>query len=267
MAGLSHLKGKTAVVTGGSSGIGLGLATRFASQGMNVVIAAPEQEKVNNAAARIGAVGFQADVTTIEDVQALAAFTLDRFGAVHVVCNNAGVGPMAPIAKMTLDDWRWMIDVNLYGVIHGVQVFLPFLESNDDGGHIVNTSSLAGLVPGPNVGAYAVTKFGVVALTEVLSMELRSAGSKVGATVLVPGPVRSDIKTSMRTRPPVDQSGLVDVDLADVDLPFELNWKDPLEVGDLVLDCIRNDRLYAVTHPELLQTVTTRHQAIESAFA
>ena len=123
-------------------------------------------------AEEIGAVGIQVDVSNPASVDALAREALDRYGAVHVVCNNAGIGPLAPVADLTLDDWRWMIGVNLWGVIHGVHTFLPILKQNREGGHIVNTASMAGLVAGPRLGAYAAAKYGVVGLTEVLAAKL-----------------------------------------------------------------------------------------------
>lgn len=267
VAGISDLAGKTAVVTGGSSGIGLGMATRFVEVGMNVVIAAKNPERLDAAAAEIGAVGFPVDVTELVGVQALAEFAVSRFGAVHVLCNNAGVGTMAPIARMTMDDWRWMIDANLYSVIHGIQVFLPVLEKNAAGGHIVNTASVGGLFADAYMAGYAVTKFGVVALTESLAAELRACGSKVGATVLIPGPVPSNLNTSMRNRPDGDQGSLVDFDLTGPDVPFEVTWRQPSEVADIALRCIHTGELYAVTHPETFGKIQERHQAIADAFA
>jgi NAD(P)-dependent dehydrogenase (short-subunit alcohol dehydrogenase family) len=185
---------------------------------------------------------------------------------VHVVCNNAGVGPMAPVASLTMDDWHWMIGVNLYGVIHGVQAFLPVLESNPDGGHIVNTASMAGLVAPPRLAAYSVTKYGVVALTEVLAAELAAAGSKVGASVLCPGIVSTNIGTSSRNRPPRQASG----GLADVDIALENNpahrWITPEQAGDVVVRAIKRGDLYALTHPDWYFMVERRHQAIAAAF-
>ena len=266
MAGMTELAGKTAVVTGGSSGIGRGIATRLVQAGMNVVIAATDRQKLTDVAAEIGAVGIPVDVTDPGSVQELAAATVDRFGAVHVVCNNAGVGPVGPVAAMTADDWRWIVDVNLFGVVHGVQAFLPLLQANPDGGHIVNTASVGGLVANAGMAGYAVTKFAVVALTESLAAELRAARSAVGATVLLPGPVRSELRNSMRNRPAGDRRGLVDLDLDTADAPFEVHWRDPLEVGDVVVRAIRDDALYAVTHPEAFGAIAARHRAIAAAF-
>src|SRR3712207_1554825 len=161
MAGIADLDGKVAVVTGGASGIGLGIARRLAAAGARIVIADVEAAALDAAAQELGAVGVQTDVRHRASVQALADTAVERFGTVNVVVNNAGVGPFGRIADLTEADWRWIVDVNLWGVIHGVSVFLPILQTAPGGGHIVNTASMAGLRPGPNLGAYTVTKYGV----------------------------------------------------------------------------------------------------------
>lgn len=199
-------------------------------------------------------------------MQALADRTIEEFGAVHVVCNNAGIGPMGRIADLTMADWHWMIGVNLYGVIHGVQTFLPILEANRDGGHIVNTASMAGLVAPPLLGPYSVTKFGVVALTEVLAAEFAQAGSKVGATVLCPGTVRTNIHTSSRNRPEhLAGGGLADIDISQDDNPA-YRWISPEDAGTVVVRAIKRGDLYAFTHPDWSGMVEQRHQAIAAAF-
>ena len=201
MSGLEELAGKTAVVTGGASGIGRGLAEAFKAEGMNVVIADIERGALERTAAEIGAHGVVCDVSSTQSVEALARAAEARFGAVHVLCNNAGVGSGAAVAAMTAADWDWILAVNLRGVINGVQAFLPRLKANSEGGHIVNTASMSGLRVRPNAGAYAVTKFGIMALTETLALELEAEGSKVGVTVLCPGMVHTNIKSSTRNRP------------------------------------------------------------------
>ena len=266
MSGLPDLRGKVAVVTGGASGIGKGIATRLMAEGMRVVIADIEQDALRAAAAEIGAVGVPTDVSDVDSVQALAKEATARFGTVHVVCNNAGIGPLAEIASLTMDDWHWMIGVNLYGVIHGVHTFLPVLEANPDGGHIVNTASMAGLVAPVRLGAYSVTKYGVVALTEVLAAELAAAGSKVGASVLCPGTVRTNIGTSSRNRPEhLADRGLIDVDIERDDNPF-YRWIGPEDAGAVVVRAIKRGDLYALTHPDWYPLVEQRHQAIAAAF-
>jgi NAD(P)-dependent dehydrogenase (short-subunit alcohol dehydrogenase family) len=183
-----------------------------------------------------------------------------------VVCNNAGIGPLAPVADLTLDDWRWMLGVNLWGVIHGVHTFLPVLKANPDGGHIVNTASMAGLDPPPRLGAYATCKFGVVALSEVLAAELAAENSRVGVSVLCPGTVRTNIGRSSRNRP----RDLPDAGFADIDIELEDNpayrWILPDDAGAVVVRAIRQGDLYALTHPDWYDRVQRRHQAIADAF-
>jgi hypothetical protein len=166
VSGLPDLGGKVAVVTGGASGIGKGIATQLVAEGARVIIADIQRDAMAATAAEIGAaMAVHVDVSDPASVDALARQVIETFGTVHVVCNNAGIGPLAPVADLTLDDWRWMIGVNLWGVIHGVHTFLPILKQNRDGGHIVNTASMAGLVAGPRLGAYAAAKYGVVTCT------------------------------------------------------------------------------------------------------
>ena len=266
MSGLTDLRGKVAVVTGGASGIGKGIAAQLTAEGMRVVVADIERDALDRTAAELGATAVQVDVSDAGSVTALADRAVAEFGTVHVVCNNAGVGPMAPIAELTMADWQWVIGVNLYGVIHGVQTFLPILRANPDGGHIVNTASMAGLVAPPRRAAYCVAKFGVVALTEVLAAELAADGSKVGASVLCPGTVRTNIGTSSRNRPPdLAGGGLADVDISQDENPY-YRWISPEEAGAVVVRAIKRGDLYALTHPEWYSMVAPRHQAIAAAF-
>lgn len=266
MSAFPTLDGRVAVVTGGASGIGRGIAERLIAEGMHVVIADIERAALARTAAEIGAVGVVADVSDLDSVRALARTTTDRFGTVHVVCNNAGVGPVGRIADLTIEDWRWIVDVNLFGVIHGVQTFLPILESNEDGGHIVNTASIYGLFTDPHLGAYSVTKFGVVALTETLAAELALAGSRVGASVLCPGTVRTNIATSSRNRPRQHAGGA----LSDFTISQENyrthRWLSPEDAGLVVVRAIRRGDLYALTHPEWFEAVQRRHDTISDAF-
>jgi len=266
MSGLPELRGKVAVVTGGASGIGRGIATQLVAEGMRVVIADIEEGALDKAARQLGVTGVLTDVSDIHSVQALAKEATSQFGTVHVVCNNAGIGPLSPIADLTMDDWNWMIGVNLFGVIHGVQTFLPILAANPDGGHIVNTASMAGLVAPPRLGAYSVCKYGVVALTEVLAMELAAEGSAVGASVLCPGTVSTNIGTSSRNRPAYYAGGgLTDVDISLDDNPF-YRFITPEDAGAVVVRAIKRGDLYALTHPDWYPLVEQRHQAIAAAF-
>lgn len=266
MAGLEPLAGKVAVVTGGAAGMGRGIAERMIAAGMQVVIADVEADALAATAAELGIEGIRTDVTRFEDMKALAHQVVERFGAVHIVCNNAGVGPVGAIADMTLDDWRWVIDVNLWGVIHGVHAFLPLLKRNAEGGHIVNTASMSGLLPGSVFGAYTVSKYGVVALTEVLALELSLEKSLVKASVLLPGPTETRISASMRNRRSHEASGLADLDLRDSGIfAGDIPWRTPGEIGDIVLDAIRSGEFYLFTHPELSGLIFDRFESIRAA--
>ncbi|GER23181.1 hypothetical protein NCCP1664_16770 [Zafaria cholistanensis] len=258
------LAGATAVVTGGASGIGRGIASTLVARGMNVVVADIDQAALDRAEDELGVLGVATDVTDADSVAALAERTMAEFGAVHLVCNNAGVGPMAPMNQLTLEDWRWMLEVNLWGVIHGVDAFLPLLERNTDWGHIVNTSSMSVLAPPPKLGAYVASKAAVMGLTEVLAAELAAAESVVSASVLIPGPVRTNIAASLRHRPATSNGALFDVDISGNGKNFR--FLDPEQVGELVVDAIGDRRLYIPTHGEWRLQAAERHHRIQSDF-
>src|SRR6478609_4697509 len=196
---MDDLKGKVAVVTGGASGIGKGLAARFAAEGMNVVIADVEEPALEATAAELGVVGVRTDVSDEASVQALAAAAVERFGTVHVVCNNAGVMSSADPWFGPLSAWTWLLGVNLWGVIHGVRAFLPVLAAQAEG-HIVNTASIAGLYPGFGA-AYDATKHAVVAITDDLYTGMQQVGLPIGVSVLCPGWVRTNILDADRNWP------------------------------------------------------------------
>jgi NAD(P)-dependent dehydrogenase (short-subunit alcohol dehydrogenase family) len=254
--------GTTAVVTGGASGIGRGLALAFQEAGCSVVLADVDEAALAVTARELGVLGVRTDVTDPDSVAALADRAVAEYGAVHVVCNNAGVGPFGPVAGLGLDDWRWVLDVNLSGVVHGIQAFLPVLERNPDWGHIVNTSSMSVLVTPPGVAPYVASKAAVLGLSEVLAAELAAAGSRVGVTALLPGAVHSNIKNSLRTRPPAAASGLYDVDLEETG---RLRFIEPEEVGTMVVEAVRSNELYVVTHGEFRERIAERHARIEAA--
>jgi NAD(P)-dependent dehydrogenase (short-subunit alcohol dehydrogenase family) len=265
---MDHVRGKVAVVTGGASGIGRAMANRFAAEGMHVVIADVEQDALTATAAELGVIGVRTDVTDADSVAALAEHTIDRFGAVHVVCNNAGVGGGGQIKDLTLKDWRWVIDVSLWGVIHGIHSFLPHLRANPDGGHIVNTASVAGLVAGPGIGPYNAAKYGVVAISETLAAELGAEGSPVGVSVLCPGLVRTNIFTSQRNRPaelrndrPKTAARAANQEITDA---LKAQGIDPAIVAGLVFDAVRTKRFWIITHPEYLPTIAERFARIEA---
>lgn len=262
------LTGKVAVVTGGASGIGRAMASRFVAEGMHVVIADIEDEPLAATAAEIGALGVHTDVTDHDSVAALADLTMERFGAVHVVCNNAGVGGGGLIKDLTLKDWKWVVDVNLWGVVHGLTSFLPHLLANRDGGHVVNTASVAGLVAGPGIGPYNAAKAGVVSISETLRAELAAEGSPVRVSVLCPGYVRTNIFTSQRNRPAAlrneqkkTTARTANVDIAGAALAQGL---DPAVVAGMVVDAIRAEQFWIVTHPEYLPMIAERSAGIVS---
>lgn len=263
MAAFTQFRGRTAVVTGGASGLGKGIARALIAEGMRVVLADIESGPLERTAAELGATGVITDVSDAASVQALAEEVRRRFGAVHLVCNNAGVGSFGRLADLSLEDWRWMLGVNLWGVIHGVHTFLPLLRANPDGGHIVNTASVGGFVTMPGLGAYAVTKHAVVALSETLAQELAETHSPIGVTVLCPGPTRTNIKSSSRNRPRgLERRGLEDVDLEVTDFGAAARWIGPEEVGGIVVGALRRGALYAFTHPEQMDTAAERFENI-----
>ena len=203
---MDDLAGRVAVITGGASGIGLAMAERFAAEGMRIVLADVERPVLERAAAQLADAGVEVlavptDVSVAADVEALAAATLEHFGDVHLLCNNAGVGSRGlPVIELPLADFEWVVGVNLFGVIHGLQAFLPRLVANDVG-HIVNTASTSAFSYLPRMGPYNATKAAVVALSETLRFELEAEGSHVGVSVLCPSWVRTNISTSDRNRP------------------------------------------------------------------
>lgn len=256
------ITGRVAVVTGGASGIGRGIAEALIEAGAKVVVADVEAEPLFTTAAEIGATAVRTDVSSFDDVRALAEATLEQFGRVDILCNNAGVGHLAPFDDLTSADFKWVIDVNIWGVVNGMTTFLPIIRDTSDAGWIVNTASMAGLFNVPGMAAYALSKAAVVALTETVAQELAVEGGRVGVSVLVPGLVRSAIGDSERNRPDGRRTAPPQLDQIPPGRMLE-----PLEVGRDVVDSIRHRRLYIVTHPEMLPVVAQRHRRIEAAFA
>jgi NAD(P)-dependent dehydrogenase (short-subunit alcohol dehydrogenase family) len=251
---------KVAVVTGAASGIGYAMAERFAQEGMHVVLADIERDALARAETGLLKTGRKVlavvtDVSKAESVEALAQKTLDTFGAVHIVCNNAGVGnPATPIWENTLADWQWVLGVNLWGVIHGIRSFVPILLRQGEPGHVVNTASMAGLLSGPRLGIYCASKHAVVAISETLHAELAAIGSQVKVSVLCPSFVQTNIGDSGRNRPP--ELAATETDTAQAEA-FRLMIRDLLAAGippsvaaDRVMDAIREEKLYILTHPE-----------------
>jgi len=236
----------------------------FAADGMRVVAADVRKDALDEAVAALRAdghdvIGVPTDVSKLGDVEALAEATLDAFGAVHVLCNNAGVGLFSPVAKTTIDDWEWVLGIDLWGPIYGIKVFLPLIEREDEG-HINATSSVAGLLAGGAAGPYNVAKHGVVALMATLERELRAAKSPVRTSVLCPGAVNTDISRnsveSRRARRGQATGRTSEGDKLGGKLAGALaNGMDPDEVGHLVLDGILNDTFWIFTDPRLLRHV------------
>jgi NAD(P)-dependent dehydrogenase (short-subunit alcohol dehydrogenase family) len=261
---MQRVEDRVAVVTGAASGIGLGIARAFAAAGMRVVLADVREEALEQAAAELRegggrAIAVRTDVRRLDDVEALAAAALAEFGAVHVLCNNAGVGLFTRIAETTIDDWRWTLEIDLWGPIHGVTTFLPIIEREDEG-HINATSSMAGLLAVPRLGAYNVAKHGVVALMATLERELRAAHSPVRTSVLCPGAVNTGIlANSAENRR--GSSGAPDNTAESVGAIGA--GADPDDVGRMVLDAIRHDRFWIFTAPEMVASV--EHQVAAMA--
>jgi len=260
------LEGKVAVVTGGASGIGRAMAARFKDAGMRVVIADVEVGALETTAAELGVEGVLTDVSDADSVQALADSVQAEHGTAHVVCNNAGVGGGGFIADQTLADWQWVLGVNLWGVIHGIRSFLPMLLANSDGGHIVNTASVAGLVAGAGIGPYNASKFAVVAISETLHKELTMSGANVGVSVLCPGYVRTNIFQSQRNRPeslrnPERAAGGARARNRELE-EISRTAMDPADVAARVHAAIIEDRFWITPSPEFLEAVVARAQDI-----
>ena len=258
---MEELAGKTAIVTGGASGIGLALGRAFAEAGMKVVLADIEANALAVAVEDLrrsgsNVLGVECDVTDSASVERAAEKSEDAFGKLHVLCNNAGVAGPGGIEDISLETWKWVIDVNVMGVLHGIRSFLPRMRAHGEGGHIVNTASMGGLNSGLGFHPYSASKFAVVNMSEGLTKQLGPLG--VGVTVVCPGFVRTRIPESARNRQPryggsavlstspSSQSGQLAAHLA------ELNrlGLEPMNVAAQVLNAIRRDKFYVFTHPD-----------------
>jgi NAD(P)-dependent dehydrogenase (short-subunit alcohol dehydrogenase family) len=254
---MRELAGKTAFVTGGASGIGFALGRSFVQAGMNVMLADIETDVLAAAVRTLQDLGtnirgLPCDVADPVSVEHAAEATYEAFGNVHVVCNNAGVGGGSGIDGISLDTWRWVIDVNLMGVLHGIRTFLPHIRAHGEGGHIVNTASMAGMNSGLGFSPYAASKFAVVNMSEGLAMQVAPLG--IGVTVLCPGFVQTRIWESGRNRPgrygpaqapdPASAAGKLAAQLAELGR----SGLDPTDVASQVLTAIREDQLYVFTH-------------------
>ena len=249
---MQDFAGRVAVVTGGASGIGLGLARRFGAEGMRIVIGDVEVAALDAAVAELAGAGVEVegvatDVSDPAQVQALADAAVARFGGVHIVCNNAGVGSGGLSWETTTETWEWVLGVNLWGVINGIRAFVPLLMQQD-AGHIVNTASIAGLVAGPFMGPYNASKHAVVALSETLLHELAMSAAHVHVSVLCPGWVNTRIGESARNRPDQGEGG------ADPGAGLSLlqgvlaRGMAPEAVAEQVLAAVRAERFWILTH-------------------
>jgi NAD(P)-dependent dehydrogenase (short-subunit alcohol dehydrogenase family) len=275
---ITDFKNKTAVLTGAGSGFGLECARIGAKLGMNLVLADVQQDALDKAVAEVTALGaqvlpFKLDVSKAEQVEAMGAATLARFGAPHFVFNNAGVGAGGLIWEHSLKDWEWVIGVNVMGVAHGVRVFTPMMldaakKDSAYQGHIVNTASMAGLLNAPNMGVYNVSKHAVVALSETLYQDLQLVTDQVSASVLCPFFVATGISQSHRNRPEeFKQRGIKPtksqlIGQAMSDKAVSSGKVSAAQVAQMVFDAVTANQFYIYSHPKAINSVQTRLEDI-----
>jgi NAD(P)-dependent dehydrogenase (short-subunit alcohol dehydrogenase family) len=263
---VKDFRGKTAFVTGGASGIGYGMARAFGGEGMNVVIAdinlaAAKAAADRLAAEQIKAVPVKVDVTERASMKSAALEAIAAFGKIHVLCNNAGVGVGAAFGAMPESDWDWVIDVNLKGVVYGAETFVPLIKSHGEGGHIVNTASLAGMFTAPGMEAYSATKFAVVAMSEGWAMQLAPQG--IGVSVLCPGVVATNIYACGDSKQD-KYGGKADAIIGSKEMIQA--GIDPSIVGQRVVEAVKANELYIITHPNFRDIVERRLDGIRAAF-
>ena len=271
---MQELQDKVAVITGGGSGIGRGVALAAGRAGMRVAVADIDEPGLAETVAQVEQAGAEViavptDVTSPDSVAALADQVVARFGAVHVVHNNAGVLTGGFCWEKTIDDWRWVLDVNLWGVIHGVRTFVPLLLDQGEGGHVINTASVGGLSAGALLAPYTVSKFGVVCLSESLRNELEIVGSDIGVSCLCPGEVATGIFRSERNRPDdyADTSGARSSDPSAAAFHERVasgvdEGMDPQQVGDLVVESVRANRFWVFPHQDFKPRFEARARSI-----
>ncbi|MEX2524791.1 MAG: SDR family NAD(P)-dependent oxidoreductase [Gammaproteobacteria bacterium] len=268
---MKKLSGKTAFITGGASGVGLGLAKVFTGAGMKVVIADIRQDHLDEAMEffkdkDLPVHAINVDITDREAMARAAGETVDVFGKVHVLCNNAGINLFKSVEESTYEDWDWLIDINLNGVFNGIKAFLPRMEAHGEGGHIVNTASMAAFVAGATAGIYTATKFAVRGLSESLRLSL--AEKNIGVSILCPGLVKSKIYESEKIRPEHLTRSDHEVDeewLKRLEQVHEMGM-DPIEVGEKTLRGIRNNDFYILSHPDHKDEVRELCDEIIAAF-
>lgn len=261
---MEQLAGKVAVVTGGASGLGLAMAQKFAAEGMAIVLADIDEAALDAAAATVPSkvMTVATDVTDYSAVEALAAAAHDQFEQVNLLCNNAGIAAFGGVLEMSVEDFRWVIDVDFMGVLHGIKAFLPHMLEHGDG-HILNTSSVSGFLTQPGLSAYNAAKFGVVALSESLLYELEILESPIGVSVLAPAWVRTRIFDTERYERAATTTGKVGERV--VPAMQELAEKGRLtadDVADRVVAGIKENRFYIFPHKGILKFVAHRHDDI-----
>lgn len=262
---MKEFTGKIAAITGAASGIGRRLALDFARRGMDIAAADIEQAPLERVRAEIEGLGrrclaIKTDVTHLESVQAYADAAFSSFGAVHILCNNAGVALAGPMAEAKHADWQWVLGVNLWGVVHGLEAFLPRMIAQKQAGHIVNTASMAGMIASKDFGIYNASKYAVVGISETLVKELRDHG--IGVSVLCPMGVKTGITFSERNRP-----AELGAAARREDIPMLLgDYLQPEEVSRRVLEAIKANELYVFTHPEGLEFIERRFERIRKAY-
>ena len=265
---MKEFKGKVAVITGAASGIGRGIAERCVNEGMKTVLADIDDANLAKAETELKTLGgtvlgVRTDVSKRADVELLARQTLDAFGQVHLLFNNAGIGAGGSAWEATWNDWEWVIGVNLWGVIHGVKVFTPLMLAQNVECHMVNTASAAGLLVGGASAPYSATKHAVVALSESLYLTLQRRSALVKVSVLCPGLVRTNIADAERHRPaglknePVEMTPEMRAGLNFFKAAIEAAMP-PLQVADMVFDAIKKGRFYILTHPEWIEVIQMR---------
>jgi len=271
---MKEFRGRVAVVTGAASGIGRALADRCVHEGMRVVLADVDQaalrqteQSLNGSGAKVLAV--RTDVSKAEDVESLAQRTVDVFRGVHLLFNNAGVDARTTLWEASLADWHWVIGVNLWGVIHGVRTFVPIMLRQGDDCHVVNTSSIAGLISGPGIGVYKVTKHGVVSLSETLACELAAIDAKIKVSVLCPAGVNTKIMNAERNRPQELQNTTAYETAHPATIQIRETLRQlveaglsPSEVASKVFDAIRHEKFYILTHADWKSLVQKRMEDI-----
>ena len=264
---MHEFAGRTAVITGAASGIGLGIARRCGDRGMNVALLDIETDRLADAAAQVGSedhvLALTVDVADPEQVRRAAAVVEERFGDVHLLVNNAGVSLTGRMWNMTDDDIAWQLGVNVAGVLHGVRAFVPSMMKHGQGGHVVSTASLAGLIPMVNASLYSGTKAAVVAMMESLLFDFQERGAEIGVSVLCPGVVNTNILWSERNRPANLAETLNRPTTETVAEFYRTSAADPYDVGERVLRAVETGDFFILTGEEARTDISARSAALE----